>query len=112
VDAILDAVTVAASEPNVFAVLKSDGPKLYAQVVTGRNVEVPEVVEATEIFGQMIFEAEDGRGAMPALARLVERGEYKVPIRVEVIGKGFDVIESGLDRHMKGVSGTKFVVSL
>ena len=30
---------------------------------------------------------------------------------VEVLGKGFKAIEQGLDKLMKGVSGTKYVCS-
>jgi hypothetical protein len=50
--------------------------------------------------------------AMSGLASLIESGKYKLPVKVEVIGKGFDTIEQGLDKLMKGVSGTKYVVSL
>ena len=112
VDAILDAVTAASEEPTVFTALNPTGPKLYSQVVTGQNVEVPEGVEGTLIFSPQIFGAKGGIRAMPALADLIESGKFKVPISVEVLGKGLDAIEPGLDKLMKGVSGTKFAVSL
>ena len=112
VDAILDAVTAAATQPAVFTALNPKGPKIYAHVVTGQNVEVPEGVESTGIFGQQILGAKGGTKAMPGLASLVQSGKYKLPVKVEVLGKGFNAIEPGLDKLMKGVSGTKYVVSL
>ena len=50
--------------------------------------------------------------AMPGLADLYQSGKYKLPVKVEVTGKGLDAIEPGLGRLMKGVSGCKYVVSL
>jgi NADPH:quinone reductase-like Zn-dependent oxidoreductase len=112
VDAILDTLSAAASQPAVFTALNSTGPKIYSQVVTGANVEVPEGIKSTVIFGRQIFDAKGGMTAMPGLASLIENEKYKLPFKVEVIGKGFDTIEQGLDKLMKGVSGTKYVVSL
>jgi len=112
VDAILDAVTAAASQPAVFTALNPTGPNIYSQVVTGQNVEVPKGVNLTAVFGRQIFNAKGGMTAMPGLANLVQSGKYKVPIKVEVLGKGFDTIGQGLDKLMKGASGTKYVVSL
>ena len=112
VDAILDAVTAATSEPAVFNALNSAGPKLYSQPVTGQNVEIPEGINATVVFGRQIFAAKGGISAMRSLAELVQSGKYQLPVKVEVLGKGFPAIEQGLDKLMRGVSGTKFVVSL
>ncbi|MCJ1319763.1 hypothetical protein MMC15_005099 [Xylographa vitiligo] len=112
VDAILDAVTAAASQPAIFNAFKSTGPKIYSQVVNGENVEVPEGINSTAVFCRPIFGAKGGTTAMPGLANLVQSGKYKLPVEVEVVGKGFNSIESGLDELMKGVSGTKYVVSV
>lgn len=112
VDAILDAVTAAASQPTVFTALNPTGAKVYSQVVTGQDVEVPGGINSTAVFGRQIFGAKGGMTAMPGLANLVQSGKYKLPIKVEVVGKGFETIERGLDKLMKGVSGTKYVVSL
>jgi hypothetical protein len=49
---------------------------------------------------------------MLGLASLVQSGKYKLPVEVEVAGNGLDSIKQGLDKLMKGVSGTKYVVSL
>ena len=112
VDAILDAVTAAATQPAVFNALNPKGPKLFSQPVTGQDIKVPEGVESTAVFGQQIFGVKGGMNAMPGLVSLVQSGKYKLPVKVDVLGKGFKVIPQGLDKLMKGVSGTKYVVSL
>jgi NADPH:quinone reductase-like Zn-dependent oxidoreductase len=112
VDAILDAVGAAASQPTIFAVLNSTGPKLYSQVMTGSDIKPPDGINQTVVFGRQIFGANGGMNAMPGLASLVESGKFKLPVKVEVVGKGLDSIEKGLDKLMKCVSGTKYVVSL
>ena len=112
VDAILDAVAAAATQPAVFTALNPEGPKIYTQPFTGQNVEVPGGVESSAIFGQDIFGTKGGMNAMPGLASLVQSGRYKLPVKVEVLGKGFKTIDQGLDRLMKGVSCTKYVVTL
>ena len=112
VDAILDAVAAAATQPAVFTALNPKGPKIYTQPFTGQNVEIPEGIESTVIFAQGIFDTKGGMNAMPGLASLVQSGRYKLPVEVEVLGKGFRTIDQGLDKLMKGVSGTKCVVTL
>ena len=112
VDAILDPVGAAVSAPAVFTALDAAGPKVFSQVVTGPTAEAPEGVNATSVFGQQIFEAKGGMTAMPGLAKLYQSGKYKLPVKVEVTGKGLDSIEPALDRLMKGISGCKYVVSL
>ena len=112
VDAILDAVAAAAAQPTVFTTLSPQGPKIYTQPLTGQNVEVPEGVVSTVVFAQDIFGAKGGMNAMPGLLDLVQSGKYKLPVKVDVLGKGFKTIDQGLDKLMKGVSGTKYVVAL
>jgi NADPH:quinone reductase-like Zn-dependent oxidoreductase len=85
VDAILDAVTAAASQPAVFTALNPNGPKTYSQVATGENVEVPEGINSTVVFGRQIFDAKGGMTAMPGLASLVESEKYRLPVQVEVL---------------------------
>ena len=112
VDAILDAVGAAVSAPAVFTALDGSGPKVFSQVMTGPTPNVPEGVNSATVFGRQIFGAKGGMTAMPSLASLYQSGKYKLPVKVEVVGKGFDAIEPGLGRLMKGVSGCKYVVSL
>jgi NADPH:quinone reductase-like Zn-dependent oxidoreductase len=112
VDAILDAVTAAASQPTVFTALSPAGAKIYSQVVTGQDVDVPRGIKSTAVFGRQIFAAKGEMTAMPGLATLVQNGKYRLPLKIEIVGKGFETIERGLDKLMKGVSGTKYVVSL
>ena len=112
VDAILDAVTAAASQPAVFTALNPTGPKTYSHVFTGQNVEAPEGIASTTMNAVQIFDTKGGMAAMPSLTNLVESGKYRLPVKVEVLGKGFDAIEQGLDKLKEGISGTKYVVSL
>lgn len=95
VDAILDAVTAAASQPAVFTALNPT-----------------EGISSTAMNAVQIFDTKGGMAAMPSLTRLVESGNYKLPVKVEVLGKGFDAIEQSLEKLKEGISGAKYVVSL
>jgi len=112
VDAILDPVQAAASQPTIFTALNPAGPNLYSHVMTGQNVEVPNGVNSTVIYGGELFKVKGGMNALPFLAGLVESGKFKLPNRIEVVAIGFDGLEQGLNRSMKGVSGAKYVVSM
>ena len=67
-DAILGAITAAASQPTVFSAFNS-----ISQPVTGQNVEIPKGVNSADVFG---------------LEKLVESGKYKLPIEVIVSWEG------------------------
>ena len=112
VDAILDAVAAAASQPAVFTALNPTGPKTYSHVFTGQSVEAPEGIASTAMNAVQIFGTKGGMAAMPSLTSLVQSGKYRLPIKVEILGRGFDAIEQGLDKLKEGISGTKYVVSL
>ncbi|KAI9654282.1 MAG: putative secondary metabolism biosynthetic enzyme [Alyxoria varia] len=111
VDAILDPVEAAAAQPAVFNALYDAGPKVYSFVVGGQNPRAPEGVKPTPVFARDIFNVKGGMDAMSALATLLQDGRYKLPVRMEVVGKGFESIEEGLEK-VKGASGTKYVVRL
>ncbi|KAI1506777.1 GroES-like protein [Biscogniauxia marginata] len=110
VDAILDAVGAGPDAPAVFDALRPDGPKLYSLVITRPDAKVPDGLEATLVGGPSILEV--APNAMHYLAKLFEEGKYKLPVKVEVVGKGFQAVESGLERFPANVSGTKLVVTL
>lgn len=112
VDAIIDAVAGAGENTKLFETLRTDGPRLYSQVFTGAQVTIPEGVSAQTVFGRMTFQAPGGTSAMDKLLDLVGRGQFKLPLRITVVGKGFEAISSGLEILKAGVSGTKLVVSL
>lgn len=112
VDAILDAVAASAAQPSIFSALNSTGLKLVSHPITGQNPQTLDGVQIKAVMGRPVFGSKGGHAAMSALTGLVESGKYKLPTKIEVVGKGLDAISSGLDRLMKGVSGTKFVVSL
>lgn len=112
VDAIFDAVTAASDQPAVFDTLDPNGPKLHAYPIGGLNVEVPKGVTSTGIIAGMIFNKVGRPPVMSSLTDLLQNGKYKVPIKVEVVGHGFEAIGPAVDRLKKGVSGTKCVVSV
>lgn len=112
VEMMLDAVAGAAAQPNIFDAFDPSGPRLYAEVSTGAAIEPPEGVERHIVFGYALFKVPGGLNAMSALSDLLAQGKYKVPIKVKVIGTGFEAIDAGLQELKAGVSGTKLVVSL
>lgn len=112
VDAIVDAVASAATATSIFDTLRADGPREYSQVFTGQQVSVPDDVKRTVVFGRKIFELPGGKNSMAALAGLLNQQKYKLPIKVQTVGSGFESIELGLEQLKKGVSGTKLVVTI
>lgn len=114
VDAILDAVGGAGNEnqPCLFDTLRADGPRLYSAVFTGSQLSIPAGVEAVTSSGRQTFDVVGGRLAMSALAKLARDGEFKPPLKIEVVGKGLDSIGGGLEKLKSGVSRTKLVVTL
>lgn len=112
VEAIIDAVNSVADNPALFEVLT--GPKLFAEVLTGKNVKgVPEGVQHRTVIGQKIFAQPGGENMYASLVKVIEDGKFKLPIPITVVGKSWDAIGLGLLTLMnKGVSGTKLVITL
>lgn len=50
--------------------------------------------------------------AMRGLGELVDEGRYKLPLEVEVVGKGLEGVAGGLEKLRAGVSGKVLVVAL
>ncbi|KAI5927306.1 GroES-like protein [Camillea tinctor] len=109
VDAIFDAVGAGPNSPAVYEALKASGPKIYTFVRTGPNTDAPEGLKSTLIDGPVVLAKE--REAMKFLHDQVVKGTFKLPLKVEEIGHGYQAIEAGLKRFPT-VSGTKLVVSL
>jgi NADPH:quinone reductase-like Zn-dependent oxidoreductase len=112
VDMILDAVSSSASQPDIFDTLRADGLKEYAEVFTGTPTHVHEGVKRHVVFGRKLFDTQGGENVMPALAELLRKGDYKIPIKVKTVGRGFETIAPGLEELKKGVSLTKLVVTV
>ncbi|RYP66674.1 hypothetical protein DL771_007673 [Monosporascus sp. 5C6A] len=109
-DAVLDAVGAGAEAPDVYDAFRADGPKLYSLVLTRPDAKLPDGLQATLVGSQDMLNVEPN--AMAYLAKLVGEGKYKLPVKIEVVGKGFQAVEKGLERFPFGVSGTKLVVTL
>lgn len=113
VDAIIDCLTAAAEDGSVFDALSIDGPRAYVQVFTGEQVQVPSDVNATVVFGRQVFGAPGGLNALSQLSQELDQGRYKLPVPVEVIGKGWEAIGKGLETYQNGgVSGHKLIVTV
>ena len=111
VEAIADSVNGVVLNPSMLDVLT--GPKLFAEVQTGNNVQkVPKDVEQIPIFSSAVFSAPGGSHLFQGLGNIMADGSYKVPIKVESVGSSFEVIQPGLEKLNAGVSGTKLVVSI
>ena len=113
VEVIFDSVDGVAAQPQLMQLLI--GPKQFAEVATGSNVDpktVPEDVKH-QVGGMVqIMSKPLGASVAPALTDLLADEKYKLPIRAEVAGKGLEGIEPGLRKLMKGVSGTKLVIQI
>lgn len=110
VDAVIDTVGAGPDSPAVFEAIKADGPKLYALVVTRPDAKLPAGLQSTLVGAENILKQEPA--ALQYLVKIVEEAKFKLPIKIEVVGKGFEAIEKGLGRFPANVSGTKLVVTL
>src|SRR2546423_810261 len=111
VDAILDAVNGVAVNPSLFEVLT--GPKAFAEVVTGHNVEkVPDGIKHTPVFGAAVYGQPGGSNLFSALEGLLASRKVKLPAAVKVVGNGLESFSRGLEELRAGVSGTKLVIGL
>ncbi|KAL9639210.1 MAG: hypothetical protein Q9164_001058 [Protoblastenia rupestris] len=80
VDIIVAAVAGGAAQPDVFCALSEDGPREYAEAITGAQIQT-----------------QGGVNVMPALADLIEQGKFRVPLQVKVAGSGLEAIATGLE---------------
>lgn len=99
---ILDAVASSASQTSIFDTLSPDGPREVAEVFTGTPTQIPDGVKRHVVFGRKMFDTPGGENVMTALAELVRKGEYKIPVPVKTVGSGFEAIALGLEELKKG----------
>ncbi|OAQ65913.1 alcohol dehydrogenase [Pochonia chlamydosporia 170] len=113
IDAIIDTVGAGAEDSSIFEVFESSGPKKYAQVWTGEDeIRVPEGVESVLFRSRDFGLLQGGTNIMQGLQTLLEKGQYKPPLPVRIVGTGINGLNQGLNLMRKGVSGEKLVVSL
>ena len=113
VDAIIDAVGAASTDRRVFKAFDPHGFKRYAQVWTGdEEIEVPDGVESVMFRGRDLSRLQGGDNSMASLQALLEKGRYKLPLPVRMVGHRLEGLERGLELMRKGVSGEKLVVGL
>lgn len=113
VDAIIDAVCSCSNQIDLFKVLREDGPMEYVEVFTGVQQQIPQNVRRTITFGRKLFDMPGGKeSGMAALAKLVGDGEFRIPLQVKILGKGFEFIAAGLEELRNGISRTKLIVTV
>ena len=111
VDAILDTVGAGSAESQVFDAFAPNGPKRYAQVWTGNEeVKVPEGVDSALFRSRDIGQIQGADNIMQGLQALLESGQYKLPLPLNVVGEDLDGLQKGLETMRKGVSGEKLIV--
>ncbi|KAI8962955.1 GroES-like protein [Daldinia sp. FL1419] len=106
-DAILDAVGAGPDAPAVFDALKPDSLRRYSLVMTRPGAEVPKDLDST-----LVSVADAEIDAMNWLSVQLEKKQYKLPVKAEVIGHGFPDVQKGLARFPAQISGVKLVVTL
>ena len=111
VDVIIDCVSAGASQTNITDVFDPNGSRRYAAVVTGVTVQVPEGVTKLDASAYSMYDMQGGKQLLPSLTELVEKGIYRVPLPVRVLGHGLAELPNVLD-EVKTVSGEKVVVTL
>jgi hypothetical protein len=101
-----------ASEAAIFDAFRQDGPKKYAEVATGAQIQPPAGVQKDLVFGRALYTTPGGEGSLDALGTLIAEGKFTIPQPVKIVGTGFEAIAKGLEQLKAGVSGTKLVVAL
>lgn len=102
-----------AGNPSLLSTLT--GPKIFAELMTGRNIDpkdIPEGVDFRVAMEANVYKEQGVENLFYALGDLLEQGKFKMPVPATVVGQGMDKIGGGVAQLMKGVSGTKLVVSL
>jgi len=117
VNGILDLVGAAGADKRYLTLFAAKGTRIMAPLVTGTDVvkeDVPEgVVFRGPLFTGALYRMVNGTARMLAMmVEEVERGRFRLPVEVRVVGEGLESVVEGLEIAMAGVSGQKLVVSL
>lgn len=110
-DAVMDCVGAVEGQPQILEALRQNGPKLFGEVYTGSHPKVTEGITHKVVSGADLLET-DGVKAYPYLASLIDEGKIKLPLKIQVVGKGYEAIGEGIAKLHAGVSGTKLVASV
>lgn len=111
VDTIIDCVGGFAGVAGIADVFNKDADKKLAVVLTGSSVPQLEDVAVSMVNGYMLVGLQGGPNVIPALTKLVESGQYKVPYPTRVVGHGLESIAEVMDMT-KTASGEKFVATM
>lgn len=117
VNGIVDLVGAAGADKRYLTLFTTEGTRIMAPLVTGHDVvkvDVPEgVTFHGPLFTSMLFGMEKGtERTLEMMVNETEKGSFKVPVEVKVVGQGLQSILKSLKLAMQGVSGQKLVVAL
>ena len=112
VDAIVDALGAGNTQQRIFDAFARDGPKRYAPLAMKESISLPSGVDTVTFTGHDVRELQGSENLMSALQGLLEEGKYKSPLRVERVGEGFDMLDTGLERLRRGTGKEGLVVVL
>jgi NADPH:quinone reductase-like Zn-dependent oxidoreductase len=116
VNAILDFVSGAAANSAVLEAFGTAEPKKYAAIQTGVDVDpklLPHGLSIISTTMANIAMLPSGfKDSMKWLEDAVAKKEYRLPARIEIVGKDLEAIPEALQKSFKGVSGRKLVVQL
>jgi len=117
VNGILDLVGAAAADKRYLTLFATEGTRIMAPLVTGKDVvkeDMPEgAVFRGPLFTGALYRMVNGtERTLAMMVEEVERGRFRLPVEVRVVGKGLESVVEGLKIAMAGVSGQKLVVSL
>ena len=91
VEAIIDAVNSVAEKYSLLELLT--GPKKFAEVVTGRNVEnTPSGVDHKIVHGPPVLGIPGGQNLFAALGKMLAEQKYKLPVNFKTVGHGLESI--------------------
>ncbi|KAL4862494.1 hypothetical protein BDV12DRAFT_178738 [Aspergillus spectabilis] len=89
-----------------------DGKK-FVSLANPPTVSLPDGIESKFIFGGDLKDNEVGPAIFEAfLPKALAAGTFQSKPSAEVVGKGLEAVQAGLDELKKGVSGRKYVISL
>lgn len=111
IDVIIDCVSAGATQTDICDVYAPSGPKIYAAVLTGVPVTVQAGVEHLEVNMWALADKGIYQQVMSSLTKMIESGEYKIPLPIRIVGKELEDIPEALDM-VKSASGEKLVIAL
>lgn len=111
VDVIIDRVSAGASQTDFCDIINPAFSRRYACVRTGADVSVPSNAKPILTSAEFTQDGPGGHKIIPALAKPVEDGVYRLPLLVRAVGQGLATLP-GVLNQVKRASSDKLVLTL